>query len=532
MGISVLIADDSAFMRKTIVDILLEKKFIVILGEAKNGKEAIEMVQSKHPDVLILDLIMPEINGLDALQKIMDSTPTPTIILSAISPQNMDTSIQALLYGAFDYVIKPGGLGAKDLPLFREELLEKVTLAAQSPIKRILEKEKKDLLDKNTYIRQEIVSETFKFGKYINTLEPIKETDQTEKTAFNIQSTIEQKDNIEINIKLHDIKPVQSAEEIPESRTSLNRDLPLEQKIESESKEKVKSVTIIEEISLKKNPNEMLIKESEHGLSSVEKQILRNDNFDLNPLIKKKTDKETIKSNQSKITRDFRSIAKKKSRIGAKEHNIADHKSIEKEINRASPKSSAVLNNNIIVMGASVGGPRTIRSILKDIPSSFRCPILIVQHLGGNFVKTFVNTLNDSCDLPVKIALNEEYIEPGVIYVAPGGMHMEISVKKNRPCVKTFVGTPVHFVIPSVDLLFLSAARVYQNRTIGILLTGMGEDGVEGLGAIQKAGGCTIAESEETCILYGMPKFAAERGFANLVIPNYKIVDYILEFGK
>ena len=109
---------------------------------------------------------------------------------------------------------------------------------------------------------------------------------------------------------------------------------------------------------------------------------------------------------------------------------------------------------------------------------------------------------------------------------------MEISVDNKKPCLKIYKGTPVNFCMPSIDILFFSAARVYRNRTMGVLLTGMGSDGVEGLGSIQKLGGKTISESEETCILFAMPKFAAEKGYADLILPNYSVHPEIIKFGR
>ncbi|MBY8984409.1 MAG: chemotaxis protein CheB [Candidatus Lokiarchaeota archaeon] len=117
-------------------------------------------------------------------------------------------------------------------------------------------------------------------------------------------------------------------------------------------------------------------------------------------------------------------------------------------------------------------------------------------------------------------------------YIAPGDKHMAIDVENNKPFIKIYKGTPVNFCMPSIDVLFFSAARIYKKRTMGIILTGMGSDGVEGLGAIKSSGGNTIAESEETCILYAMPKFAAEKGFADLKLPNYKIAEKIIDFSK
>ncbi|MFX1389223.1 MAG: chemotaxis protein CheB [Promethearchaeota archaeon] len=197
-----------------------------------------------------------------------------------------------------------------------------------------------------------------------------------------------------------------------------------------------------------------------------------------------------------------------------------------------SPVSITGLRTKIIVIGASVGGPRTLRQILSDIPRDFPAPILVVQHLNHLFMRQFATSLKDVCKVDVKIGINYEEIKPGIIYLSPGDKHMQVTVKMDKPCLRTFEGEPVNFCRPSVDVLFYSTARVYKDKTLGILLTGMGKDGVEGLRAIRDNGGKTIAESEETSILYGMPKVAAETGVADLIIPNYKIVDEIIRFAS
>ncbi|MFW9940208.1 MAG: chemotaxis protein CheB [Candidatus Thorarchaeota archaeon] len=195
-----------------------------------------------------------------------------------------------------------------------------------------------------------------------------------------------------------------------------------------------------------------------------------------------------------------------------------------------SPVSINKLDSKIVVIGASVGGPRTLRSIFSEIPKGFPAPILVVQHLNHLFMRQFVISLRDICKVDVKIGLNYEEIHPGIIYFSPGDKHMQVTVKNDKPCVRTFEGEPVNFCRPSVDVLFYSTARIYKEKTLGILLTGMGRDGVNGLHAIKYEGGKTIAESEETSVLYGMPKVAAETGAADLIIPNYKIVEEMINF--
>ncbi len=196
-----------------------------------------------------------------------------------------------------------------------------------------------------------------------------------------------------------------------------------------------------------------------------------------------------------------------------------------------SPISGVKINTKIIVIGASVGGPRTLRIILSEVPSNFPAPILVVQHLNHLFMRQFATSLKDICRVNVKIGMNYEEIRPSTIYLSPGAKHMQVIVKNNKPCIRTFEGEPVNYCRPSVDVLFYSTARIYKRKTLGILLTGMGQDGVAGLKAIKAEGGKTIAESEETSILYGMPKIAAETGVANYIIPNYKIIKEMINFA-
>ena len=480
--IKVLIADDSAFLRKTISDILMKHESIEIVDHATNGIEAIKMVKRYSPDVLVLDLIMPKMNGLDAFKHIMKDNPTPTVILSAISPKNLGASVQALLMGACDYVIKPGGLGAKNLPEFRDQLLEKVLTAAKSQIKKIYGSEREKESIGKVSLRQGAVSDIFKFGKYLNKLIPYEEIDETkEKEQIKREKTEE--------------RPIER--EIV-SKKIIQKDLTVERKkikILSEHEELNKSGSI--KIKKKKIIDEPI---KEKSLEKIKEEPLKTVKTQIKPL---KTVKTPV-------------VIKKK----------IDY------VPDLTPVKNVSISNNVIVIGASVGGPRTIRAILKDLPQNLSCPILIVQHLTEHFVETFTKTLDHTCNIRIKVAENKEFIKPGIVYIAPGNRHMEISVLNRKPCIKIYSGPAVHFCIPSIDVLFFSAAKVYRKRAMGILLTGMGEDGVEGLGSIQKFGGKTIAESEETSVLYGMPKFAAKRGYAKQILPNYKIKDHIIKFSK
>jgi two-component system chemotaxis response regulator CheB len=371
MTIRVLLAEDSAYQRKIVSEMLLSHKEITNVNIARNGREAIEKIEKLNPDVLILDLIMPEVDGLTAFKFLSEHYPIPTIIFSVTSPENLDDSIQALLLGALDFIVKPTGLWKDEFPKIQEKLISSVLYAAK--IKKNYEK--------------------------------------------------------------------------------------------------------------------------------------RND------LIKKSISRQSITNLEVKI--EAKKLIKPKPSLPLK-------------------KPSARFDANLIVIGTSTGGPRTLKYILKKIPQDFPSPILIVQHLDPFFMKQLSKSLDQVCNIRVKIPDDGEKIIPGNVYLSPGGRHMKVVAKNNRPYIRIFDAKPVNFCKPSVDVLFFSAAKIYKNHALGILLTGLGEDGARGLEAIKTNGGKTIAESEETSVIYGMPKAAVKLGAvaANMILPNYKINDYMIKFAK
>jgi len=373
----VLIASESAFRRTFLSEMLGSHKEIMIVDFVRNANEAIDIIEKKSLDALILDIEFENEDWFSQFYPMMKSFPIKTIILTDKNPKTLDSKIPIILK-SYDYIVKPNGVWKDELPKIRDKIISKVLMIEVRKIHKIDSKTRQ--MNKNIFIQQ---SQKLKATK-------IEETNKI-------------------------IKP----------------------KTESRSEEYF---------------------------------------LDLSPV--------TIKK----------------------------------------------LDTKVIVIGASVGGPRTLRAIFSEVPKEFPAPILVVQHLNHLFMRQFVTSLRDICKMEVRIGLNYEEIQPGIIYFSPGDKHMQVTVKNEKPCVRTFEGEPVNFCRPSVDVLFYSTARVYKKNTLGILLTGMGRDGVDGLHAIKSEGGKTIAESEETSILYGMPKVAAETGAADLIIPNYKIVEKMINF--
>jgi two-component system chemotaxis response regulator CheB len=183
----------------------------------------------------------------------------------------------------------------------------------------------------------------------------------------------------------------------------------------------------------------------------------------------------------------------------------------------------------LCVIGASTGGPAALQRLLERLPASFPLPIAVVQHMPVGFTRPFAERLDGLCRLEVREAREGDVLRPGRVLVAPAGRHLRISPRLTA-VLSDEPREARH--IPSVDVLMLSAVRARPGRVLGILLTGMGDDGAEGLRAIRAQGGITLAESEESCAVYGMPRAAVERGAVQHVLALEEIGDVLEEAGS
>jgi two-component system chemotaxis response regulator CheB len=325
--VRVLVVDDSLMMRKMIAEILSSSLGIEVVGQASNGKEAIEMISELNPDVVTMDLEMPVMDGITAIKKIMATNPLPIIVLSSGGDNESKKSLEAIEAGAVDFMLKPKADNINDIKF---QLIVKV------------------------------------------------------KTA--------------IHAKLNIIKPK------------------------------------------------------------------------TNEIIKK---------------HDFLSTRKK-----------------------------------ILVIASSTGGPQTVESILVALPKNIPVPILIVQHMPAGFTNSFAQRLNKICQIEVREAKEGDYLQNGVALIAPGGKHMELfsDIEGYEGEIRLNDLPPELGVRPCANKLFKSVARIFKENTIGLVLTGMGRDGTDGCKEIKKYHGTVISQSEETSIIYGMPKEVVDAGLADMII--------------
>jgi two-component system chemotaxis response regulator CheB len=178
----------------------------------------------------------------------------------------------------------------------------------------------------------------------------------------------------------------------------------------------------------------------------------------------------------------------------------------------------ALAPSKTVAIGISTGGPQAMEFLLAQLPPDFPGTILVVQHMPSGFTDMFARRLDELCALRVKEAQSGDVLQAGRVLICPGSRHMTVKRLPMGDVVVLNDEAPVNGHRPSVDVLFRSMAQEYGRLGIAVLMTGMGEDGAQGLGEIKKAGGMTIAQDEESCVVFGMPKVAIERGYATRVV--------------
>jgi two-component system chemotaxis response regulator CheB len=328
-------------MRFLTADILKNATGFTILDFARDGKEAAEKCLQLKPDVVIMDMVMGEYDGIFGIEKIMQDCPTPIIVLSALGSTDMEPILKSLKLGAVDYHHKPD----------------------------------------------------------------------------------------------------RSSKDIRENDVALI--------------EKVRAASKVQVVALKKMP--------------------------------------------TPIENSF-------------QHSFSNN-----------------LNYDVIVIGASTGGPPALETLISRLPGNLSVPVIIAQHMPENFVPAFAARLNQHTPLEVTMAKKDDELLPGKIMLAPGSRNMIVRQNAKGKVVIDFTSKRFKdYNFPSISGLMLSIAEVYRSRAIGVVLTGMGRDGSEGLKAIFNQGGYTIAQDKESSVVYGMPKEAAEIGAVKKIVPLKEIGPFIV----
>ncbi len=194
--------------------------------------------------------------------------------------------------------------------------------------------------------------------------------------------------------------------------------------------------------------------------------------------------------------------------------------------NRARP---VLPPNRIIAIGVSTGGPNALQYVLSQLPAEFPACFLVVQHMPEGFTDMFARRLDECCAVEVQEARSGDLLLAGRVFICPGNRHLMARRMPRGDMAVLSDGPPVNGHRPSVDVLFHSVAQEFGPSVIGLLMTGMGEDGADGLGVIKSAGGLTVAQSEDSCVVSGMPRAAILKGFASKVVSLEKLGSYLIK---
>ncbi|HWO01398.1 MAG TPA: chemotaxis response regulator protein-glutamate methylesterase [Blastocatellia bacterium] len=199
----------------------------------------------------------------------------------------------------------------------------------------------------------------------------------------------------------------------------------------------------------------------------------------------------------------------------------ANNRALDRRVLKKRPAgvSCGARAQRVVAIGASSGGPHALRYLLPRIPADLNACLLIVQHMPESFTSMLARWLDEICEIEVREASEGDLIVPGKALIAPACTHMKVSRGRSGCEVTLERGSVVNGHMPSVDVLFRSIAAEYGAQATGVIMTGMGSDGAQGIGEIKKAGGWTLAQNKESCSVFGMPRVAIEKGFVNEVVP-------------
>ncbi len=200
---------------------------------------------------------------------------------------------------------------------------------------------------------------------------------------------------------------------------------------------------------------------------------------------------------------------------------------------KTTPTKRRNLTSTIIAIGISTGGPNALTRMLPMLTAPIGVPIVIVQHMPPMFTKSLADSLNNKCSLKVKEAEDGEVLKNDTVYIAPGGKQMKIVANlDDHGKVKVTDDAPENNCKPSADYLFRSVASLYKERVTGVIMTGMGNDGTKGLRLVKRHGSPIIAQDEESCVVYGMPKEAVKAGVVDISVPLDRIAAEIIKTVK
>lgn len=461
----VLVVDDSAFMRKIISDLIENDADFQVTATAANGREAIQKVNELRPDLVTMDVEMPEMNGLEALKLIMAEHPLPVIMLSGINEEGMKETILALEWGAFDFIRKPSISNSQDIIAVGESLREQM---------------------KEAMLARE----------------------QREARASGVKAPV----------------PPPPAAEPPAARTVRE---PVNRRPEAFKKEAAPLREPQKDAVKPKRtppapPADLAKPQRQKGGGDVTAPAARAAGT---PVPKPAAGRFSSRTLEGPGAEWPGQRAAAETAAGA---------FAEPPASPGGQTGGARSLRKLVAVGCSTGGPRALKAFLEKIPGDFPAPIVIVQHMPPNFTKSLAQRLNTFSALEVAEAEHGMILRQGAAYIAPGGYHLKVVPAAGGQYAIELTKEEVrNGHRPSVDTLFESVLQLTSLERHAVLMTGMGSDGARMMKALYDSGvTSTFAESEETCVVYGMPRSAVELQCVRHILPLQDIAPKLVQAVK
>lgn len=192
------------------------------------------------------------------------------------------------------------------------------------------------------------------------------------------------------------------------------------------------------------------------------------------------------------------------------------------------PSGAPILYSRVFAIASSTGGPQALAQILPELPANFACPVLVAQHISDGFAQGMVDWLGSLCKLPVRLAADGDWLQAGVIYVSPSEQHLSVTPGRRLALVARGA---LDVYRPSCNVLLQSVAEVFGRQAIGIILTGMGSDGAQGMARIRERGGLTLGQDEKSSVIYGMNRVAIESGAVAQVLAAEQVAAAMVQLA-
>ena len=460
MAIKVLIVDDSTFFRKRLTEIIKGDSSLEVVGEAKDGKEGVEKTMSLKPDVITMDVEMPVMDGITAVQEIMAKCPTPILMFSSLTFEGANSTFKALEAGAVDFMPK----NFDDIAHKREDALN----ALRSSIKAVA----------RSHIRRA----------------PLRTTSSAPSSASASSATS----------SLSTRPSSLSSSARPASvgtRTSFGTGASLSRTTTSPLSRSTPSAATTASTAPSASAGSSLAARFGSTRPTATSTTVRQD-FD------------KIYSSLGGVNQGRPAAAMR--------FTFGEAKGVSTNFKVSGKR------HELIAIGSSTGGPIALQNIIPKLPR-MNVPIVIVQHMPASFTTTFAQRLNNLSKNEVVEAQDNMILEPGHVYIAPGGQQMIFERGAGKTKVRILPADPRVVYHPCVDVTFASLANIYGGNVLAMVLTDMGSDGCEGCRMLKSKGSVIWAQNEDTCVVYGMPQAIVNAGIAEQILPLEKFADCIVQ---